>query len=72
MKSLQHYWYESNVFAILVVGLLLPLSGLYCFISSVRRKLYQLNIKKSFAAQVPVVVIGNIVVAEDMVAVSPV
>ena len=28
----------------------------------VRRKLYQLNIKKSVAAQVPVVVIGNIVV----------
>ena len=28
----------------------------------VRRQLYQLNIKKSFSAQVPVVVIGNIVV----------
>lgn len=62
MKSLEHYWYESNVPAILVVGLLLPLSGLYCLITGVRRKLYQLNIKKSFAAQVPVVVIGNIVV----------
>ena len=62
MKSLEHYWYESNVLAILVVCLLLPLSGLYCLISMVRRQLYQLNIIKSFSAQVPVVVIGNIVV----------
>ncbi len=62
MKSLEYYWYESNVLAILVVCLLLPLSGLYCLITMVRRQLYQLNIKKSFSAQVPVVVIGNIVV----------
>ena len=62
MKSLEHYWYESNVFSILVVCLLLPLSGLYCLVTIIRRKLYQLNIKKSFSAQVPVVVIGNIVV----------
>lgn len=62
MKSLEHYWYESNVLAILVAYLLLPLSGLYCLITIVRRKLYQLSIKKSFSAQVPVVVVGNIVV----------
>ncbi len=61
MKPIEHYWYQSNVSAFLVVCLLLPLSGLYCLIISIRRKLYQLNIKKSFAAQVPVVVIGNIV-----------
>ncbi len=62
MKSLEHYWYQSNVFAFLVVCLLLPLSGLYCLVTVIRRKLYQLNIKKSFSAQVPVIVIGNIVV----------
>ncbi len=62
MKSLEHYWYESSVPAILIAYLLLPLSGLYCLITIVRRKLYQLNIKKSFSAQVPVVVVGNIVV----------
>ncbi len=61
MKSLEHYWYESSVPATLVAYLLVPLSGLYCLITIVRRKLYQLNIKKSFAAQVPVVVVGNIV-----------
>lgn len=57
MKPLQHYWYQPNV----LVWLLLPLSWLYCFIVIIRRKLYQLNILKSFGAQVPVVVIGNIV-----------
>lgn len=62
MKSLEYYWYESNFPASLLAWFLLPLSGLYCLISGLRRKLYQLNIKKSFAAQRPVVVIGNIVV----------
>lgn len=58
MKPLQHYWYHPNYF----VWLLLPLSWLYCFIVIVRRKLYQLNIIKSYGNRVPVVVIGNIVV----------
>ena len=58
MKSLEYYWYHSNVF----VWLLLPLSWLYCFVISTRRALYRLDIKKSFRAKAPVVVIGNIVV----------
>ncbi|MCG6937828.1 MAG: tetraacyldisaccharide 4'-kinase [Gammaproteobacteria bacterium] len=57
MKSLLQLWYQPNV----LVWLLLPLSWLYCFISVMRRKLYQLNIKKSYSSQVPVVVVGNIV-----------
>jgi tetraacyldisaccharide 4'-kinase len=57
MKSLPHYWYRSNAF----VWFLLPFSWLYCFIMMVRRKLYQLNIKKSYSSQLPVVVVGNIV-----------
>lgn len=58
MKSLEHYWYEPNR----LVWLLLPLSWLYCLITVIRRKFYQLNLKKSYSAQVPVVVIGNIVI----------
>lgn len=58
MKSLEQHWYGSS----LICWFLLPLSWLYCAVSIVRRKLYQLNIKESFAARVPVVVIGNIVV----------
>ena len=66
MKSLQQYWYQPDVFSwsliSLLWALLWPLSWLFCFITVVRRKLYQLNIKKSYGSQVPVVVVGNIVV----------
>ncbi|MFV2004188.1 MAG: tetraacyldisaccharide 4'-kinase [Gammaproteobacteria bacterium] len=57
MKPLQHYWYHSNY----LVWLLLPISWFYCLIATLRRKLYQLGIKKSYTSQLPVVVIGNIV-----------
>ena len=57
MKSLQYYWYRSGF----LVWLFLPLSWLYCAIVIIRRKLYQHNILKSYSAQVPVVVVGNIV-----------
>ncbi len=57
MSSLEFYWYRRNK----IVWLLLPFSWLYCLLTVVRRKLYQTNIKKSYAAEVPVVVIGNIV-----------
>lgn len=58
MKSLQHYWYKSSA----LVWLLLPVSWLYCLIVFIRRKLYQLNIKRSYGCNVPLIVIGNIVV----------
>lgn len=58
MKSLEHYWYRQNPLS----WLLLPLSWLFCAVAVSRRKFYQLKIKKSFSAEVPVVVIGNIVV----------
>jgi len=57
MKSLPHYWYSSNK----IVWLLLPLSWLYCSVVTVRRWLYKINWKKSFTADRPIVVIGNIV-----------
>ena len=57
MKSVEHYWYQPNF----LVWLLLPISWLFCAVAVTRRKLYQLRFKKSFPADVPVVVIGNIV-----------
>jgi tetraacyldisaccharide 4'-kinase len=57
MKPLQHYWYHSGF----LVWLLLPISWLYCAIAIIRRRLYQLNILKSYSAQVPLVIVGNIV-----------
>lgn len=61
MKSLAHYWYHPNVMTWLILPFLLPLSWFYCVLSIIRRKLYQLNIKKSYAATTPLVVVGNIV-----------
>lgn len=57
MKSIEHYWYQSNYF----MWLLLPMTGLYCLLISIRRKLYQYKIKKSYSFSVPVIVVGNIV-----------
>lgn len=57
MKSLEQHWYDSSS----LCWFLLPLSWLYCAVMILRRKLYQANIKKSYAAKVPVVVVGNIV-----------
>ena len=57
MKPLEYYWYESSP----VVWLLLPLSALYRLLTSIRRQLYKCKIKKSISADVPVVVVGNIV-----------
>jgi len=57
MKSIEHYWYNPNV----LVWLLLPLSWLFCLVSFIRRKFYQCDLKKSFQAEAPVIVIGNIV-----------
>ena len=62
MKSLTHSWYHPGFPGNVLVWLLLPLSWLYCVIAVVRRKAYQLKLKKSYAARAPVVVIGNIVV----------
>jgi tetraacyldisaccharide 4'-kinase len=58
MKSLDKYWYSSNAIALL----LLPVSWFYCGIVCLRKKLYQLKIKKSFFAEKPLIVIGNIAV----------
>jgi len=62
MKQIEHYWYRTHLPVWPPVWLLLPLSWLFCFIAVFRRKIYRLNLKKSFATHVPVVVIGNIVV----------
>lgn len=56
IKSLDHYWYSTNIISLL----LLPLSGLFCFISLIRTLLYKGGLLKSYRAPVPVVIIGNI------------
>ena len=61
MKSLDTYWYKPTPLSWLFLLLLLPLSWLYCAVSSIRRKLYLSGVLQSVKADVPVVVIGNIV-----------
>ena len=61
MKSLEQYWYQSDFLAKILAWILLPFSWLFCAVAVSRRKMYQLKIKKSYAASAPVVVIGNIV-----------
>jgi len=56
MKRLDFYWNSINSVSIV----LLPLSGLFCLLSTIRRYLYKLGIFKSYKAPLPVIIIGNI------------
>ena len=58
MKRLDYYWYSLNFISII----LLPLTGLFCFLSSVRRTLYKTGFLQSYKAPLPVIVVGNITV----------
>jgi len=58
MKRLDHYWYSVNLISLM----LLPLSGLFCLLSSVRRILFKLHFLSSYKAPLPVIVVGNITV----------
>ncbi|MBF0265563.1 MAG: tetraacyldisaccharide 4'-kinase [Gammaproteobacteria bacterium] len=49
-------WLSLNLFSLL----LLPLSLIFCALVVLRRSLYQLHIAKSYQADVPIVIIGNI------------
>lgn len=57
-NSLQASWYKNKGWS----KLLLPLSGLFWLISTVRRHLYQRGILKQFSPGAPVIVVGNITV----------
>jgi len=56
MKRLDHYWYSINIISVI----LLPLSGLFCLLSLVRRLLYKSAVLQSYQAPIPVIVVGNI------------
>lgn len=56
MKRLDHYWYSQNP----VAWLLLPVALLFCVLTFIRRYLYRAGFIKSYRANKPVVVVGNI------------
>lgn len=58
MKRLDHYWYDFNI----VAFLMLPLAVVFCLISLLRRLMYKIYIFRSYKLPVPVIIIGNITV----------
>ena len=56
MKRLDEYWYNQNP----VAWILWPLSLVFCLIVSLRKFFYTINIFKTPAISVPVVIVGNI------------
>ncbi len=56
MRRLDHYWYHKN----LLSRLLVPVSWLFCLVSMVRRKAYQVGLLKVTRLPVPVIIVGNI------------
>jgi len=55
-KSLQHYWYSRSP----LIWPLLPLSGLFFLLSSLRRFLYRFGLLRSYRPSIPIVIVGNI------------
>lgn len=58
MSALETSWYQPKGWS----RFLLPLSGLFWLLSTIRRKLYQHGISKQYKVAAPVVVVGNITV----------
>lgn len=59
---LQSAWYKRGLLSFFISTLLWPLSQVYRFLAFTHRKLYQIGILKVNKVNVPVVVVGNIVV----------
>ncbi|WP_404394844.1 tetraacyldisaccharide 4'-kinase [Pseudoalteromonas phenolica] len=57
MSYIESSWYKKKS---LITWLLAPLSGLFFLLSSFRKLLFKLGIVKSFEADIPIIVVGNI------------
>ena len=60
MRLIEKVWFKSHFIQWLLVPLLLPLTLIFTLLTALRRLFYSLNIFKSYAADQPVIVIGNI------------
>ncbi|WP_111979473.1 tetraacyldisaccharide 4'-kinase [Algibacillus agarilyticus] len=56
MSKIEASWYNPN----LITWLLLPLSGLFFLLSSLRRLLFRFNLLSTFHPGIPVIIVGNI------------
>jgi tetraacyldisaccharide 4'-kinase len=57
MSYIESSWYKKKS---LITWLLAPLSGLFFLLSSFRKLMFKLGIVKSFKADIPIIVVGNI------------
>ncbi|KZN52243.1 tetraacyldisaccharide 4'-kinase [Pseudoalteromonas luteoviolacea] len=57
MNKVEQSWYKPIS---LINIVLLPLSGLFWLVSSIRRLMFRIGIKSSYKASVPVMIVGNI------------
>jgi tetraacyldisaccharide 4'-kinase len=60
MRLIEKVWFEGHNAKWWIVPLMLPLTFLFWLLSSFRRCLFALNIKKSIKVNCPVVIVGNI------------
>jgi len=60
MRIIETVWFFKHSAKWLLVPLLLPLTAIFWFLSACRRSGFKLGLLKSFAVDIPVVVVGNI------------
>ncbi|MBA6263162.1 tetraacyldisaccharide 4'-kinase [Colwellia sp. Bg11-12] len=60
MRLIEKVWFFQHPAKWFLVPILLPLTVIFWLLSAVRRKCYLLDFFKSFAIDIPVVVVGNI------------
>jgi len=60
MLDLSRYWYRHSLHP--VTWLLLPLSWIFGFLATIRRRLYRLKLLKTHHFSVPVIIVGNLTV----------
>ena len=60
MRLIERVWFEGDKAKFILVPLLLPLSVLFFFVSSLRKWLFAKGIQSAYQASVPVIIVGNI------------
>ena len=60
MRLIEKVWFENHKAKWWLVPLLLPLTVLFLFISSIRRIAFGIGLFKSYSVNKPVIVVGNI------------
>ena len=60
MRLIEKVWFQNHSAKYWLVPLLLPLTGLFCLLSFLRRLAFKFRLLKSYKVSKPVIVVGNI------------